>query len=245
MKTSERHRLKENEVALTVARVKETFEVYQKPILASVIGMLAIVVVAVGLMAWRSQSDTAARTQLADATATEGAQIIPPVPAEPGKPAPQQLAGSYPSEKARSEAALAKFVAVANAHPSAEAGIAARYHAAALLITLGRGGEAAQRYQEVIDRAGSSIYGQMARLGLADAQVATGKFDAAIATFKDMSSKTDGPLPVDGILMQLGRAYSAAGKQADARQTFKRVVDEFPQSPYAGEAKKAMDLIKG
>ena len=41
--------------------------------------------------------------------------------------------------------------------------------------------------------------------------------------------------------MQLARAYSAAGKQADARQTFKRIVDEFPQSPYAAEAKRAMD----
>jgi TolA-binding protein len=245
MKTSERHRLKENEVAQTVARVKETFEIYQKPILAGVIGLLAIVIVAVGLTAWRSQTDTTSRALLAEASATEGAQIIPPVPAEPGKPAPKQLAGSFPSEKARSEAALAKFMAIADAYPSAETGMAARYHAAALLTALGRSGEAAQRYQEVIDRAGSSIYGQMARLGLADAQVTSGKFDAAIATFREMSAKTDSPLPVDGILMQLGRAYSAAGKQTDARHTYQRIVDEFPQSPYASEAKKAMDLIKG
>ena len=45
--------------------------------------------------------------------------------------------------------------------------------------------------------------------------------------------------------MQLGRAYDAAGKPADARQAFKRIVDEFPQSPYAAEAKRALDQIKG
>jgi len=245
MKSTERHRLKENEVAQTVARVRETYDVYQKPIMAAVVVVLAIVVLAVGLTMWRSQTDSRARTMLSDALAAERAQIIPPVAPEPGKPAPPQLAGSFPTEKARNEAALAKFMAVADAYPSGDTGIAARYHAAALLTALGRNKEAVQRYQEVVDRAGTSVYGQMARLGKADAQVAAGTFDEAIATYKEMSGKADGPLPVDGILMQLARAYNAAGKQADARQTFKRVVDEFPQSPFAAEAKRVMDQIKG
>jgi TolA-binding protein len=245
MKSTERHRLKENEVAHTVARVRETYEIYQKPILAGVVGVIAIVVIVVGLVSWRTQSDSTSRTMLADAIATEKAQVIAPVAAEPGKPAPQQLAGSFPTDKARNEAALAKFVAVADAYPTADAGIAARYHAAALLTALGRNGDAVKRYQEVVDRAGTSVYAQMAKLGMADAQVAGGQFDQAIATFKELSGDKDGQLPVDGILMQLARAYGAAGKQADARQTFKRVVDEFPQSPYAADAKKAMDQIKG
>jgi len=245
MKSTERHRLKENEVAHTVARVRETYEVYQKPILAVVIGVIAIVVIAIGLAYWRHQTDSKARTLLTDAITTERAQVVPPVAPEPGKPAPPQLAGSFPSEKARIEAALAKYMTVAETYPSADAGIAARYHAAALLTSLGRHGEAVTRYQEVIDRAGSSVYGPMAKLGMAGAHVADGKYDQAIATYKEMSGNKDGQLPVDGILMQLGRAYDAAGKQADARQTFKRVVDEFPESPYAQEAKRAMDTIKG
>jgi TolA-binding protein len=245
MKSTERHRLKENEVAHTVARVRETYELYQKPILAGVIGVIAIVVIVVGFVSWRTQSDSTARTMLADAIATERAQVIAPVPPEPGKPAPQQLAGSFPTDKARSDAALAKFMAVADAYPKADAGIAARYHAAALLTALGRHGEAVTRYQEVIDRAGTSVYAQMAKLGMADAQAAEGKFDQAIATFKEMSGNKDGQLPVDAVLMQLARAYGAAGKQTDARQTLQRVVDEFPQSPYAAEAKKAIDQIKG
>jgi TolA-binding protein len=245
MKSTERHRLKENEVAHTVARVREVYELYQKPILAGVVGVVAIVVIAVGLSSWRSQSDSAARTMLADAIATEKAQVIAPVAPEPGKPAPAQLAGSFPSEKARSEAALAKFTAVVTAYPNSDAGTAARYHAAALLTALGRNGEAVQRYQEVVEKAGTSVYATMAKLGMADAQVAGGKYDQAIATYKEISGSKDGPLPVDGVLMQLARAYSAAGKQTDARQTFKRIVDEFPQSPYAAEAKRAMDQIKG
>ncbi len=117
MKSTERHRLKENEVAHTVARVRETYETYQKPILAGVVGVVAIVVIAFGLTSWRSQADASARTQFADAMATERAQIVPPVAPEPGKPPAPQIAGSFPTEKARNEAALAKFMAVADKLP--------------------------------------------------------------------------------------------------------------------------------
>jgi len=241
MKRTERHRLKENEVASTVARAKEAYETYRKPILAGVVALTVIVVLAVALVAWRSQTAGQARVMLADAMAAERAQVAPaPVPGTAPAPPP---AGSYPTEKARNEAALAKFMAVANAYPSSDAGIAARYHAAAMLTALGRNTEAVKRYQEVLDRSGSSVYGQMSKLGMADAQVAAGQYDQAIAVYKEMSANKDGYLPVDGILMQLARAYGAAGKQADARQTFKRIVDEFPQSAYSAEAKRAMEQI--
>jgi hypothetical protein len=244
MKRTERHHLKENAVASTVAHAKEAYDLYQKPILAAVIAIVAILAATAAFVVWRSQTDSESRAMLADAMAAERAQVAA-APA-PGATAPAPPpAGSYPTEKARNEAALAKFMAVANAYPSSDAGVAARYHAAAMLTALGRNTEVAQRYQEVLDRAGSSVYGQMAKLGLADAEVAAGKFDHAIVVYKEMSATKDGQLPVDGILMQLARAYGAAGKQIDARQTFKRIVDQFPQSPYSAEAKRAMDQIKG
>lgn len=242
MKRTERHHLKENEVASTVARAKEAYETYRKPILVGVAALAVIVVLAVALIAWRSQTASQARVMLADAMAAERAQVAPaPVPGTTA-PAPPP-AGSYPTEKARNEAALAKFTAVATAYPSSDAGIAAQYHAAAMLTALGRSTEALRRYQDVLDRSGSSVYGQMSRLGLADAWVASGQYDQAITVYKEMSANKDGYLPVDGILMQLGRAYGAAGKRVDARQTFKRIVDEFPQSAYSAEAKRAMEQI--
>ena len=49
---------------------------------------------------------------------------------------------------------------------------------------------------------------------------------------------------VDGILMELGRTYLEAGKPADARQTFTRLVDEYPESPFSGDAKRELDTLK-
>ena len=84
----------------------------------------------------------------------------------------------------------------------------------------------------------------MARIGIAEAQAKSGQFESAINTFRELAQFTDGPLPVDGILMQLGLAYRDAGKTADAQQTFDRIVKEFPDSPFNSEAKRELDNLK-
>ena len=65
-----------------------------------------------------------------------------------------------------------------------------------------------------------------------------------MATFQELSTETDSRLPLDGVLMQLGRAATAAGKTDEAARAFTRVVDEFPQSTYASEAKDKLAGLK-
>src|SRR5205807_7250704 len=137
-----------------------------------------------------------------------------------------------------------KLKAAADAYPSTDAGLYARYQQGATLIALGRPTEAAAVYQDVVNRAGNGIYGQMARLGLAEARARAGQYDQAINMFKELAQRKDGPLPVDGILMQLGRTYLDAGKPTDAQQTFNRLVQEYPESPFNGDAKKELENLK-
>ena len=75
-------------------------------------------------------------------------------------------------------------------------------------------------------------------LGMAEAQVAQGKFDNAIAIYTELSRDTNSTLPLDSVLMHLGRAYARAGKKEEAVRSFTRVVDEFPQSAYAADARR-------
>jgi TolA-binding protein len=250
MKRSERHRLKENEVALSVARAREQFEEHKRRIIG--IGSLAcaLIIVVGGFFWWRHTNDTRARAMLVDAMAIEQAQVVPPpAPPPPGQPAnaantpPPPPPGSFPSEQAKLTAALPRFMAAADAYPGTSAGIAARYHAASCLVALGRTKEAIDQYRSVIDRAGNGIYGDMARLGLGEAELQARQYDAAINEYRDLSTKTN--LPTDAILMQLGRAYAAAGRKAQAQQTFQRILDEFPQSQYAQLAKRELDAVKG
>ena len=142
------------------------------------------------------------------------------------------------------QAAVAKFKATADAYPSTDAGIFARYQEGATWAYLGNLAQAISAYQQVVDRAGDSFYGQMAKLGMAQAQALDGKYEQAINGFKELAQRKDGPLPVDGILMQLGKAYLDAGKRADAQQTFTRLVEEYPESPFTGDARRELETLK-
>jgi TolA-binding protein len=239
MKRTERHHLKDNELASLAANARQALEERRGQLTAVLVGIVVIGAAAIGYFAWRGSVQGRAHALLAEATAVEEARVGPP-PA-PGTPS---TGLSFNTEREKHQAALTKFKLVADEYPSTDAGLLARYREAATWMALGNPKEAITAYQQVIDRAGDTIYGQMARLGLAQAQARAGQFDRAIATYKEISQRKDGPLPVDGILMQLGRTYVDAGKPEDARQTFNRLVQEFPESPFSGDAKRELESLK-
>ncbi len=237
MKRSERHRLKENAVthALTeaTARLAERRKTFG---LAGIVALL-IVLAGVGYWAWQTRQETQAQVILTDALMVVQSPVEDPKPGASGKA--EQAPGSFPTINARAEASLAKFTQVANAYPSTKSGIAGRYHAAAALMMLGRAAEAATRFQEVIDRMGTKdFYGRMSQLGVLEARVQAKQFDQAISTAQALTISTDEHLPRDAMLMELGRIYLAAGKKSEAKQTFDRVLTEFPESAYADEARQ-------
>lgn len=239
MKRNERHHLKENELVQLASRTREAIDARQREVGAVAIAVILVAVAAIGYYAWRSRVEGRAGSMLADAVILSEARVGPP-PA-PGTPA---TGPSFPTEREKYEATAAKFKAVADEYPSSDAGVFARYREGSTQMALGNTKEAAAAYQQVIDRAGSGLYGQMARLGLAEVQAREGQYDSAISTYKGLADNKDGPLPVDGILMQLGRTYREAGKATEAQQTFNRVVEEFPESPFSGDARKELESLK-
>jgi TolA-binding protein len=239
MKRTERHHLKENEFAEWLLGAKTWYEANSRILgyvaIAVVLGLVAVM----GTMTFRQMSAGKASSALAEALALAEAPVLPPAPGEAGKP-PVQRPGTYPTDRARLEAALPKLLAVADAYPGSDAGIMARYRAASALVAVGRTQEGLQRYREVVEK-GKGAYQAMARLGIAEAYMMAGQFDQAVSAFKDVESLKSDDVPADGVLMQLGRAYQLAGKTEDAKKTFKRVVDEFPQSPYAAAARREVE----
>jgi TolA-binding protein len=239
MKRTERHHLKENELRTFARHAAESMESRGRESMMIIAAVVAVAVVAIGYFAWREHVQGKARALLADAMTVAEARIGPP-------PAPGAPAGGlyFPTERERAQASLVKFKIAGDAYPSTDAGIYARYQEAATSLALGNSMQAAGVFQQVIDKAGDGFYGQMARLGLAEAQARAGQYDQAITAFKEMSQRKDGPLPVDGILMQLAKTYLEAGKRADAQQTFTKLVDEYPESPFTSDAKRELETLK-
>jgi TolA-binding protein len=245
MKSTDRHKLKENEFAQTVARTRDIVNSRPREIAFIAIGALVVAVGIGGFFAWKASRDGKATTLLAQALAVAEAPVVTPPPPAPGSAPPIQPPGSFRTERERLEASLPPLQRAADAYPNSDAGITARFRLAATLAELGRYAEAEQRYQEVVQKTGAkNIYHYTARLGVGEAQLAQAKGDAAVTTFRDLASDTNSSLPVDGVLMQLGRAALIAGKKDDATRAFTRVVDEFPQSLYVSEAKEKVAELK-
>ena len=236
MKTTERHRLKENEVSHALSRASVRLRDNRRTV-SMVLGLIAVILVlAGGYWAWTTRTETRAQLLLTDAL------MVAQAPIEEMKPGAKPTAGSYPTVTARAEAALTKFTAVFQAYPSTKAGIAARYYSAAALAMLGRPAEAATHYQEVAERAGAGdFYGRMARLGIIEANAQAKQYDRAISAAQSLVNDTsDETIPRDALLMELGRVQAAAGKKAEAKQTLDKVIAEFPQSAYIEEAKELL-----
>lgn len=249
MKRQERHHLKENELIHTIEATRDFVETRRREIGLAIVGVIAVAALIVGIVIYRQQSQSSGVELLAEAMVALNARVVPAGAQPSGDDIPASASlgavGSFPTEEAKLNAALPKLQAAADAYPDSDAGVTARYHLASAYAALGRHEDAIKQFDEVARRAGSdSLYGRMARLGRADAQVRSGQLDPAIAAWKEMAAATDGQFPVDAILMELARAYVQKGDKEEARKAFNQLIDQHPESPYTPEARTELENLK-
>lgn len=243
MKHAEKEHLKHNEVADALAVANETFGKNRSQILAIGGGLLALVIAVGGFVLWSRSKDNTVAGLLADAMVVVDAPVQAAIAPDPGSnAAPTQMPGTYPTEKAKREAALPKFLAAAESSPESAPGRMARMQAAAILMFLGRYDEARAHYERLTG--GTDLVAKGAALGKAQAQMRAGQFDAAVESLKPLSTGTVSTMPVDGVLMELARAYRGAGKVEDARKTLTEIVEKHADSPFAAVARAELDKIK-
>src|SRR5690606_39120587 len=150
MKTSERHRLKENEFVRTVGEIQLWLGDNARLLLGIVVAIVILVGGVVGYVAWQRSVENQAATLLAGAMAIQEGRVAPPAPPAGTTNGPTnpggQLPGTYPTLQAKLETALPKFMAAADGFPQTVAGQTARLHAAETLVGLGRHDEALAQY---------------------------------------------------------------------------------------------------
>jgi len=151
--------------------------------------------------------------------------------------------GSYTSGVRRAKVALQQFIETADAHPANRVGLVARYYAATTASSLGQREEAIQHYQMVIESEGNGIYGEMAQLGMAEAQMHSGNYAEATEIFEASSKQVEWDIPVDGVLFELGKTYLLSGQSDQAQATFTRIITEFPESLFQTDAQAELDKL--
>ena len=69
------------------------------------------------------------------------------------------------------------------------------------------------------------------------------KVEELASRLKAMLEESEPPLPEDVILSELGTTYEQLGRKEDAMQSYKRIMDEFPQSGYRTTAQERLGAL--
>lgn len=203
----------------------KSFEGKGKTILYG-IAALAVLAVLFGIFsAWNRRSNAEAQTALGRAIETSQAQVTEsPDPTAVG-------VKTFPTEKARTEAAIAEFEAVVNKYgnPVKEK---ANYFLAVNRLKLDR----AAGIQQLTELAKSSgEVGTLSKFALAQAQTDAGKLDEAAALYKELAALSNPVLSKDSINFALAQIYQKQGKTTEAADLYYNIAKP------ASEAKDADD----
>ena len=249
MKRSDRRHLKENALATVLVSLENRFRGHGRALIFCGLVVLVGFVVIVKYLDLQNEKEFAGTQMLAEAMITATAPIVlpPDTSSADGSGALSAPAsfqpGSYTSGVRRAKVALQQFIETADAHPANRVGLVARYYAATTASSLGQREEAIQHYQMVIESEGNGIYGEMAQLGMAEAQMHSGNYAEATEIFEASSKQVEWDIPVDGVLFELGKTYLLSGQSDQAQATFTRIITEFPESLFQTDAQAELDKL--
>jgi TolA-binding protein len=119
-------------------------------------------------------------------------------------------------------------------------GQVARYYRGVTLYRLSRVEEAIAALESVeLGREDSPSLGAAKAL-LADLLVESGKVEQAVAMLNELADQPETSYPPDLALLHLGRIQKAQGNIEEARQSWSRIVEEYPESAAAQQASRLL-----
>ncbi len=204
-------------------------------------GIVVVIGAVAGGVAWyTSQRQQEAALAFAEAFEVLNAPVTADQPAGADKP----TGLSFATAEEKYKKAAAAFEGIERRYPSLAVGQRARYLGAIARLELGENGPAETVLKDIAARReAGALEPALARLALADLYRRGGQFDKAIEGYRQFAGDTTVPLPRDYALMGLAAAQEEAKKPAEARASYERLVQEFPASVYAAEARRRAEFL--
>jgi len=202
--------------------------------------VLAVVVVgAAGLAYMQSERGRQAEQAFAEALDTFEAPVASELPEGFEQPA----GPVYATAQEKYTKAVAAFDGLERRFGSHPLAVRARYFGALGRIELGQRAEAEKALTELAAR-GGGLEPALARLALADLNRRQGEIDKAIEGYRQLAGDEQASVPRDHALMSLARACEDARRLTEARASYRKLYEEFPESVYAGEARRRASFLE-
>ena len=257
-----RDEIRRDEVREAVFSASTWFAEHVRQILMSVVAVIAVVVGVVLFLNYQDGREKEASYRLSealkvyrapiDAPATDAIDDLfgTPPDSAPGEadaaaPAAGSDAGddglSFASEVERRSAARAELEAVREGYGSTSSGRLASVYLGQIAAAEGDTAKARELWTSYLESAGSDHAMAIGvQLNLYSLDRAEGRGEDLAARLRGAVAAESSPLPKDALLFELAATLAQLGDEAGARETFRRVVNEFPDSGYAIRARQQL-----
>jgi predicted negative regulator of RcsB-dependent stress response len=233
-----RQDMKRNELSTALGKGYDYAESHGRTILMAAGALLALALLAGLFYMYRSSQADKANTALARAMEVYQAPIDPAAP-KPDDP----LNPTFADEAARQARAKTLFQELYEKHGSTVAGKIASVYLAQIAMAENQPERARELWNDFLDEHGDHLIAGETRVNLLRLDRSQGKGEEVAQTLTAMLDEAEPPLPMDVILNELAATQEQLGKKQEAVQSYQRIVDEFPQSPYAREASQKLSEL--
>jgi tetratricopeptide (TPR) repeat protein len=203
-------------------------------------GAIAIVAVCLGGFAiWQI---VAARSESrAEQLALGQAALLAPVVAEESPKPDDRFQPSFATLEARGETAAQRLAEVSGGTQ----GKVAELLRGAALLEAGKVDEAVGALEEAADRLeGDPTLAGPSKAALASAYLHAERFEDAVAIWQELSGDENESYPQDLALGGLARTQEAQGNLKEAKSSWQTLLDLYPNSPLAAEARRATKRLE-
>jgi tetratricopeptide (TPR) repeat protein len=203
-----------------VDRAAHRFQGKGRTILYGLGALLAIGLIAWGVMAWRGSRSNEARQALGRAIQIAEAPVIATPP--PGSTAP-----SFRTEKERAQKAVEEFQKVAASY-GGSTGEHARFFAATNQLILDRAKGMSEL--EALTKSSEDEVAALAKFALAQAKEGESKYDEAAALYSDIIKQGSTIISTDTANLRLALVYERLGKKQEAADILFKMVETARQA---------------
>jgi TolA-binding protein len=193
---------------------------------------VALAVIVFGVYFYRSTQEQKAQVLLGQAIETIESPLAPPAG---GQPIPN---AKFKTEADRTAAAEKQFKQVVAKYGSSDAADVANLYLARIEASRGEIAPARKKLEAFIGDHPKHILVAPARYSLYQLRIENGESQQVAAELQAEIGKSDSLLPPDTLLVLLAHAYDAQGNNAKSKEAYRRIITEFPESPYALEAQR-------
>src|SRR5262245_22961602 len=145
---------------------------------------------------------------------------------------------TFTSTQSRAQEVLQRAESLLAAHPSSRQARWAAYWKAVALKDLGRHDEALATLSPLTTLSDEPFLSALSRMQSAQVSEAKGDLAAAAESYASLAASAPPRFPAEMALMNQARLLDAQGKTEEARAIYRRVAQEYPESPYASDAAK-------